>query len=109
VLFEGSIPTAPQLKDIVSAAVDAREAEKIVSRLRVSPQTVNEPWLSGLPGLVVALLESGGTAAELVIVDGTITLSGEIPDKDKKKPILDLLEPIRSAGYKVVDELAVKP
>jgi hypothetical protein len=109
VLFEGSIPTAPQLKEIVSAASTAREAEKVVSRLRVSPQTVAEPWLSGLPGLVAALLESGGDATELVIVDGTIILTGEIPDKDKKKSILDLLEPIRSAGYKVVDELTVKP
>ncbi len=109
VLFEGSIPTAPQLKEIVSAAVGVRETEKVVSRLRVSPKTVAEPWLSGLPGLVAALLESGGGETELVIVDGTITLSGEVPDKDKKETIVALLEPIRSAGYKVVDELTVKP
>ena len=109
VLFEGSIPTAPQLKEIVSAATGARHEERIVSRLRVSPQTVAEPWLSGLPSLVGALLEAGGDSTELIIVDGTITLTGGIPDKEKKKAILSLLEPIRTAGYTVVDELTEKP
>jgi hypothetical protein len=109
VLFEGSIPTAPQLKEIMSAATGARHEERIVSRLRVSPQTVAEPWLSGLPGLVGALLEAGGDSTELIIVDGTITLTGGIPDKEKKKAILSLLEPIRTAGYTVVDELTEKP
>ena len=109
VLFEGSIPTAPQLKEIVSAATGARHEERIVSRLRVSPQTVAEPWLSGLPGLVGALLEAGGDSTELIIVDGTITLTGGIPDKEKKKAILSLLEPIRTAGYTVIDKLTEKP
>ena len=109
VLFEGSIPTAPQLQEIVSTATTVHSAEKVASRLRVSPQTVNEPWLYGLPAIVTALLEGAGDKAELVIVDGSITLTGVVPDKEKREAILALLEPIRTAGYRVVDELKEKP
>jgi hypothetical protein len=109
VLFEGSIPTSPQLKEILSTATTVHSAEKVSSRLRVSPQTVNEPWLYSLPAIVTALLEGAGDKAELVIVDGSITLSGVVPDKGKREAILALLEPIRTAGYRVVVELKEKP
>ena len=109
VLFEGSIPTAPQLKEIESAAAGAAGDTKIVSRLRVSPQTVNESWLPELPALVTALIEAGGDKVELVIVDGSLTISGTISDKVKKEAMTGLLEPVRAAGYRIVDELIVKP
>ena len=108
VLLEGSIPALTQVKEIQNAAAATNGAEKVVSRLRVSPQTVDESWLYLVPSVVSALLDGNAGKAELIIVDHTFTLIGEMPDKAKKEALLELLEPVREAGYGVIDELKIK-
>lgn len=92
----------------MAAGVGAVGSEKFVDYLRVSPSTVDEPWMASLPGLVGGLLEKTHGAMELIVVDRSITLKGEVPDEEARKKLLEFSNPAREAGYEVVDELKAK-
>lgn len=106
--FEGSLPTAAQRRAVVAAGTEAVGAEKFADHSRVSPSTVDEPWMSSLPDLIGGLLHETHGAMELIVVDRTVTLKGEVPNDDAKQTLLELTKPALQAGYTVVDGLTVK-
>ena len=106
--FEGSLPTAEQRRAVVAAGVEAVGAEKFADHTRVSPATVDEPWMTSLPALVGGLLDGTHGAMELIIVDRKLTLKGEVPDEDAREKLMALAKPARDAGYAMVDALTVK-
>jgi hypothetical protein len=106
--FEGSLPSAEQRKAVVAAGVEAVGSEKFADHTRVSPATVDEPWMSSLPALIGGLLHETHGAMELIVVDRTLTLKGELPDEKAKETLLEFAKPAREAGYAVVDALRVK-
>lgn len=106
--FEGSLPTLDLLRSIDGAASGAAGSDRYRGNLRLSPRTVDEPWMSSLSGLVVALLEGKKEGMELVIVDRSLTLRGGVPDEAGKANLLELTQPAREAGYTVKDELVVQ-
>ena len=106
--FEGSLPTAGQRKAVREAAVAAVGEARFADHLRVSPATVDEAWLAILPDFIQGLLDEKNGAMELIIVDRTVTLKGDVPDEAAKKKLLELLAPAREAGYAVVDGMNVK-
>ena len=75
--FEGSLPTAEQRRAVVAAGVEAVGAEKFADHTRVSPATVDEPWMTSLPALVGGLLDGTHGAMELIIVDRKLTFTQE--------------------------------
>ena len=83
VILQGSIPTKDQKEAIFSAAVEALGEEKVNNRLKLSPQTRQEPWLDELPGLIRNFLEFSPGHADFTIVDGKIILQGEVGDRKK--------------------------
>jgi hypothetical protein len=106
--FEGSLPTAEQRRAVVAAGVEAVGAEKFADHTRVSPATVDEPWMTSLPALVGGLLDGTHGAVELIIVDRKLTLKGEVPDEAAREKLMALAKPARDAGYAMVDALTVK-
>ena len=106
--FEGSLPTAEQRRAVVAAGVEAVGAEKFADHTRVSPATVDEPWMTSLPTLVGGLLDGTHGAMELIIVDRKLTLKGEVPDEAAREKLMALAKPARDAGYAMVDALTVK-
>lgn len=106
--FEGSLPTAAQRRAVVAAGTEAVGAEKFADHTRVSPATVDEPWMSSLPALIRGLLHETHGAMELIVVDRTLTLKGEVPTGEAKETLLALTQPAAQAGYAVVDGLTVK-
>ena len=106
--FEGSLPTAEQRRAVVAAGVEAVGAEKFADHTRVSPATVDEPWMTSLPALVGGLLDGTHGAMELIIVDRKLTLKGEVPDEAAREKLMALAKPARDAGYAMVDALTVK-
>jgi hypothetical protein len=106
--FEGSLPTYGLVRAASEAAAAAAGADRFSGNLRVSGRTVDEPWMASLPALVAALLEGEREGMELVLVDRSLTLKGEVPDEGTKERILALAKPAREAGYAVKDELTVK-
>ena len=106
--FEGSLPTAEQRRAVVTAGVEAVGAEKFADHTRVSPATVDEPWMTSLPALVGGLLDGTHGAMELIIVDRKLTLKGEVPDEAAREKLMALAKPARDAGYAMVDALTVK-
>lgn len=107
-LFEGSIPSLSYREAIRDAAVEVMGEKKVEDRLRVSIRTVDEPWLYILPSVVSFLLKEGTGAMELVLSDRILSLSGELPGAESKTKLLDLLEPVRSGGYEIRDELTIR-
>lgn len=106
--FEGSLPSYGLVRAASEAAAAAAGADRFSGNLRVSGRTVDEPWMATLPALVAALLEGGREGMELVLVDRSLTLKGEVPDEGAEARILALAKPAREAGYAVKDELTVK-
>jgi len=106
--FEGSLPTPEQRKSVVAAGIEAVGAEKFADHSRVSPSTIDEPWMGSLPALVGALLKETHGAMELIVVDRKLTLRGEVPDEKAKETLLGFAKPAKEAGYAVVDALTVK-
>ena len=106
--FEGSLPTPAQRKAVVDAGIAAVGAEKFADHSRVSPATVDEPWMSSLPALIGGLLDPKHGGMELIVVDRTVTLKGEVLDEKAKETLLEFTKPAREAGYAVVDGLRVK-
>ncbi len=107
-LFEGSIPSLSYREAIRAAAVEVMGEKKVEDRLRVSVRTVDEPWLYVLPSVVSFLLKEGTGTMELVLSDRILSLSGELPGVESKTKLLGLLEPIRSGGYEIRDELTIR-
>ncbi len=107
-LFEGSLPTLAQREAIRTAAIEVMGEKKVEDKLRVSARTVDEPWISMLPSVVSFLLKEGTGTMELVIADRTLSLSGELPGAEAKAKLLNLLEPVRSGGYEIRDELKIR-
>jgi hypothetical protein len=103
--FEGSLPSLGLVRATSEAA--AAGADRFLGNLRVSARTVDEPWMASLPALVAALLEGKRQGMELIVVDHTLTLKGEVPDEATKEKLLALVKPAREAGYAVKDELTI--
>jgi len=107
-LFEGSLPSLAQRKAILASAIEVMGEKKVEDRLRVSTRTVDEPWISILPSVVSFLLKEGTGTMELVVADRILSLSGELPGAEAKAKLLDLLDPVRSGGYEIRDELKLR-
>jgi hypothetical protein len=106
--FEGSLPSHEQVRTMSEAAAAAAGADRFRGNLRVSTRTVDEAWMASLPALVAALLEGKRQGMELIVVDRTLTLKGDVPNEETKDRLLDLTKTAREAGYAVEDELTVK-
>lgn len=106
-VFEGSLPTMEQREALVAAGVEAVGPERFADHLRVSPSTVDETWMASLPALVGGLLDQPHGAMELIVVDRSVTLRGEVSDEKTKESLMKLADPAREAGYVVADGLTV--
>lgn len=107
-LVAASVPNAELREALADAARKAVGEERFTDRIRVSPDTVAEPWMDALPTLLASLLGEKNGAMELIIVDRGVELKGDLPDEATREALLKLLGPAREAGYGVKDELRVK-
>lgn len=107
-LVAASVPTAALREALADSVEKAVGEERFTDRIRVSPDTVEEPWMDALPTLLGSLLGEKNGAMELIIVDRGVELKGELPDEAAREALLELLAPAREAGYGVRDELRVK-
>lgn len=83
VVLQGSIPSLEQKEAIYQAAVKALGEENVENHLKLSVETVSEPWIDDLPDLITNFLEFSPGDADFTIVDGKIILQGEIGDRKK--------------------------
>lgn len=107
VLLHGSLPEREQLVSLEAAAKEALGEGRVVSRLKVSPQTIREPWVGTLPGLVAEFLSGWNGRTELSIVDGKIILQGDLDSRERYVALRERLQERQPAALAIADRLRV--
>lgn len=107
VLLHGSLPEREQLVSLEAAVKEALGEGRVVSRLKVSPQTTREPWVGTLPGLVAEFLSGWNGRTELSIVDGKIILQGDLDSRGRYVELRERLQERQPAALEIGDRLRV--